>query len=172
MKYLSLSAFLFIASFNLFALENGSYVNESYTQADPLMYKSVVLDSSACEKGGVVAKFNNADAMNFCVGHAKKDVFKYKKCFGKEVGGYPMGKICLGVKREVEMVTTAEVIFDEEKNAVVRFERHTDEGKVYFEQEYQLIDGGNGQLNVEHSFNSLHDGRTGSSEFNFQKNKI
>lgn len=170
MKKLTLGALLLLVSFNSFALESGKYINKTFTEADPFLYKSVELDSSTCKSGGVVAKFYNADPFNFCAGYTKKSVYTYKKCFGKEISVYPIMKKCIGVKREVEQVTTLEVMVDAEKKALILFERSTDDNVVVFEQEHQLIDLGNGRVKLEHSFNSIHDGRTGGSEYFFDKN--
>lgn len=169
MKRLALGTLSLFISFSSFALENGKYINKSFVNSDPLLYKSVELDSTSCKTGGTIAKFYNADAFNFCAGHVEKHVFKYKKCFGKEISVYPIMKKCMGIKREVEMVTTREVIVDTEKKALIRFERTTDDNKVVFEQEHQLIDLGNNQFKLEYSFNSLHDGRSGGAEYNFEK---
>lgn len=168
MKTLSLAVVLSVFSFNTFALENGLYTNKDHGNNDPLMYKSVELNNSACANGGFIVKFHNADPMNFCIGQNERSVFKYKKCVGKEVSEYPI-KVCLGVKRTAELITEKEVSVDDEK-AIILSERNIDDKKLYFEQEYKLIDAGEGKIKVIHSFISHTDGRSGTNEILFEKN--
>jgi len=168
MKTLPVALLFSVLSFNAFALENGNYINKEQGANDPLMYKSVELDNSSCANGGFIVKFNNADPMNFCVGQKERSVFKYKKCVGKEVSEYPI-KVCLGVKKTAELITEKEVS-TEENNALVLSERNIDDKKLYFEQEYKLIDAGEGKIKLIHSFISHTDGRSGTNEINFEKN--
>lgn len=158
---------MLMMSISAFALESGSFTNKEYNKEEAQMYKSVVLDTTKCEKGGAIVKFYSADAKNLCVGTETRDVFKYKKCVGKEVSEYPV-RFCVGVKRTVEMVTEKKVI----KNAdgeVVQTEVNTDDGKKYFEQSYSLKENENGDLIVKFKFNDFRDGRNGEAEFLFQK---
>lgn len=169
MKSAYIMFFSLIASFSISAMESGKYINPDYTQVDAPLYKSLEIDSAACGEGGVIAKFYGADPMNFCIGNTTKRVFKYKKCLGKEINSYPI-KACLGVKREAEMVDESEVTYDSAINALVLFERNTNDKKVQFEQESQLIDIGDGKIKLIKSFKSYLDGREGTQEFIFQKN--
>ena len=156
---------IFLAT-SAFAL-SGEYINHRFSAADAPMYKSVKLDQSSCQNGGVIAKFYGADAMNFCVGKKEERVFRYKKCLGVEVGQYL--KKCLGVKKEVIQINSKSVTFDKADGAIVLTEKTIDEGVLLFEQEYRLQDLGKGQLRLTHSFQSYHDNRSGTSEYNFDK---
>jgi len=166
---LAITLSMLMISFSSFALEAGNYTNKEYNKEDAQMYKSVALDTSACDQGGAIVKFYGADAKNFCVGTATRDVFKYKKCVGKEVSEYPV-KFCVGVKRTVEMVTEKKVI----KNAngeIVLNEVNLDDGKIYFQQSYSLKETENGDLVVKFQFKDFRDkdGRQGEAEYLFQK---
>lgn len=158
---------LIFSSVSVFALESGDYSNKDFRAEEAQMYKSIKLETSSCEKGGAIVKFYGADAKNFCVGLETRDVFKYKKCVGKEVSQYPV-KFCVGVKKTVELVTEKKVVKNE-NNEIVLTEKSFDDGKMYFEQSYSLKEVENGDLVVKYQFRDLRDGRNNSTEFLFQK---
>lgn len=156
-----------MVSANILALETGSFTNIDFTAEDAQMYKSVNLDTSLCDNGGAIVKFYGADKMNFCLGQESRDVFKYKKCVGKEVNQYPV-KFCVGVKRTAELVTEKKVTRNE-NNEVVLTEKNFDDGKLYFEQSYALSKNESGNLVVKFQFKDLRDERSGDREYSFQK---
>ena len=158
---------LLLVSVSSYALESGSFTNKEYNKEEAQMYKSVALDTTSCEKGGEIVKFYGADAKNLCVGTETRDVFKYKKCVGKEVSEYPI-RFCVGVKRTAELVTEKKVVKNE-NGEVVQTEVNLDDGKKYFEQSYALKETENGDLVIKYKFNDLRDGRNGEAEFLFQK---
>jgi hypothetical protein len=166
---LLISISMLIMSFSSFALENGNYTNKDYEKEEAQMYKSLALDNSTCDNGGAVVKFYGADAKNFCVGTETRDVFKYKKCVGKEVSEYPV-KFCIGVKRTVEMVTEKKVT-QNAAGEIVLNEVNLDDGKIYFQQSYTLKETENGDVIVKVQFKDFRDkdGRHGEAEFLFQK---
>jgi hypothetical protein len=168
MKSITFGAITLIYSINAFAIENGNYVNKAYTANDAPFYSSVQIDKSSCKQGGVVARFYNADPINFCIGHKERNIFTYKKCIGKEINEYPV-KICIGIKKDIDQISTKEVTYDKSKNAVILFEREVDDNQIVFEQEYQLIDLSAEKVKLEYEFKSYRDGRSGKSEYLFEK---
>jgi hypothetical protein len=164
-KFIVLS--ILILTKSALAFESGEYVNHRISASDAPMYKSVKLETSSCQNGGVVAKFYGADAMNLCVGKNEERIFKYKKCLGVEVGQYL--KKCLGVKKEVQQITRKSVTLDKTDGALVLREKTINDNSLQFEQEYRLEYLGRGQLKLTHSFQSHHDNRSGSSEYTFDQ---
>jgi hypothetical protein len=153
-------------SVSAFALESGTYVNNSFKAEQAQLYKSVTIDTSKCEKGGAIVKFYGADAMNFCVGTATETVFKTTKCIGKELP-YPFGG-CVGVKKKVIMKQSKTVLTSRDGNAIALVEVNSTDDKVTFSQTYNLSEEG-GDIRLNYSFKSETDGRTGKEVILFER---
>lgn len=165
MKSVSLAIIGMTFSFSAFALTSGSYINKNFSNADAPLYKSLKLETAKCTKGGAIAKFYGADAMNFCEGFKEERVNVYKKCIGKELP-YPLGT-CIGVKRNVEYVSKV-IVSKDENGSIVREEANLVDGKVVFEQVRSLTEV-KGNIIFNSSFVSHSDGRSGSEEVVFEK---
>lgn len=169
MKTLSISALLFLTTFSALAFESGKYMSTDYNDELSPFYKSVTLDSSKCKNGGAIVTFNQASPFNLCHGNVEESVYEYKECVGKEVGSFPLPKVCVGVKKTIRSVTTKSAVLNKAENALIySIETHNND-ELIFEEEYRLINLGNNKLKVQHGFRDHRDGRHGLTEVNFKK---
>lgn len=160
---------LSLTSLNSFALENGKFTSIDYTEDLSPFYKSVVVDNTKCKNGGAVITFNQSSSFNLCHGNVEESAYEYKECIGKEVGSFPLPKVCVGVKKTIRSITTKTATFNKSENAIVyTIETHNNEDLV-FEEEYRLLDLGNNKLKVQHGFKDHRDGRHGLIEVNYKK---
>lgn len=169
MKTLTISALLFLSTFNAFAFESGKYISTDYNDELSPFYKSVSLDSSKCKNGGAIVSFNQASPFNLCHGNVEESVHEYKECVGKEVGSFPLPKVCVGVKKTIRSVTTKSAVLNKAENALIySIETHNND-ELIFEEEYRLINLGNNKLKVQHGFRDHRDGRHGLTEVHYKK---
>lgn len=164
MKKIILSCLAICSITSAFALESGAYTNHSHNAGDPTMYRSLELDTSVCKNGGAMVRFYSADPMSFCVGKTSNNVYKYKKCIGKVISAFPI-KGCLGIEKQVEMITAIKVT--RVNGTVVLSQTEIDDGKVYFEQSYTLSEISSHEVSVTQKFSDKRDGRTGSAQYIF-----
>ena len=132
MKSLSISALLFLTTFSALAFESGKYMSTDYNDDLSPFYKSVTLDSSKCKNGGAIVTFNQASPFNLCHGNVEESVYEYKECVGKEVGSFPLPKVCVGVKKTIRSVTTKSAVLNKAENALIySIETHNNDVMLY-----------------------------------------
>lgn len=168
MKIFSLALISLVFVSTAYGLENGNYINKQYNETDAALYKSLKISTEECNGSeGAIVKFYGADAMNFCVGHSDRKVYKHKKCLGRKLP-YPISR-CVGVEKSFEEINTKEVSQDEKTGAVILTEKNVFDGSLVFEQTYEILEDSNGNLEINYSFISHRDGRSGSKNLFFEK---
>lgn len=142
---------IFIAAFSLSTMSQAAFFeNPSFSTNDPVFLKSLVLDTEACETEGYVVKFyGSSKDYKFCKDLVEKSRREYKKCVGREVGGYPFGRRCIGYRKTVVELTQVTVNFSDEK--WTRKETLTRDGDLIHQEIYSIkLD--QDQIELETSF--------------------
>lgn len=112
-----LKMIILVASFCISTLSQAAlFENTSYSSNDPAFMQSLVLESDACETKGYLVKFyGSSKDYKFCEGLVQSSRREYKKCVGREVGGYPFGRRCIGYRKTVVEMTKVVVTLSEDK---------------------------------------------------------
>lgn len=146
------------------------FENTNFDQQDPAYLKSMVVDQKGCEGEGVTVKFYGTSSdYQFCQGYEEVTEHKYKKCIGREVGGFPFGRRCIGMRKTVTEITKKTALVEGAK--MIRTQTtHRDGELIHQEQMVLEIDGD--QALLETSFINNDWNGSGQERYLFTKKDL
>jgi hypothetical protein len=153
---------IFLSSItSVFAFESGTYENLVSSSETPFAFKSLQITKKSCQAGGVMVKFYESDAKNFCLGTESTSTFKTQKCVGYEINEFPFKK-CIGFKKEVTQTTKSKVTQNDQDGSITLTTSIIVDNKTVDEESFTLLDLGNSEVSVAQAYT---DKRTGTHKY-------